>query len=384
MLLEIRVGIVLGEGGRCMGARRFIAWCAAATIVAACAPVVAESELESLPPVESAVIGDADSPIIPVGACGRDCCPQWPHYFVFDALFLQRNNAATNRPLAEGSSLSPYPGATLLSTGDMQSAVAPGLRLLYGRRDDEGGCEVGYLGVYGMWGSAGVAGVDQLAVPGAIGSTVPGWLTADSVQGTYASGLNIVEANVFHSRCCEGCSSGGCGRFCQCTDLLCGAFWAGLEETASLNVICCEGDPASSYRVQSSSNLIGAQIGLRRRRDWDRWAIEGTAKAGLAGSVMSQSSGPITGTITPGPAFRDPTSASAGGVGLLSMINASAIYRITDHWGLRAGYNLIWLDGVALAPNQWDFTDNASSGTSLVGGGGLFLHGANLGVERRW
>ena len=82
--------------------------------------------------------------------------------------------------------------------------------------------------------------------------------------------------------------------------------------------------------------------------------------------------------------FRDPTTAYAGSVGLLSMLNLSAIYRLTDHWGLRAGYNLIWLDGLALAPNQWDFTNTADSGTSLVGGGCLFLNGANLGLERRW
>jgi hypothetical protein len=52
--------------------------------------------------------------------------------------------------------------------------------------------------------------------------------------------------------------------------------------------------------------------------------------------------------------------------------------------GLRAGYNLIWLDGLALAPDQWDFSNTPASGTSLVDGGSLFLHGANLGVERRW
>lgn len=66
------------------------------------------------------------------------------------------------------------------------------------------------------------------------------------------------------------------------------------------------------------------------------------------------------------------------------MMNVSAIYRLTDQWGLRAGYNLIWLDGVALARDQWDFTNTPASGPSLVGGGCLFLHAANLGVERRW
>lgn len=319
-----------------------------------------------------------------IRSCGQTC-PEWPDYFVFDVLFLQRTNTTTNRPLALGSDASAAPGATLLDTADLQAAVAPGLRLLYGRRvDDRHGWEVGYLGVYGMWAEAATTGANQIAVPGGIADAVPGWLEADSVQATYASSLNIVEANVFRSRCCGGCGANGCGYACGCTDVLAGAFWAGLDEAASLNVTCCPGDPPSPYRVQSSSNLIGAQLGLRRRRDWDRWALEGTAKAGVAGVIMSQSSGAITSTLAPGQIFREPTNASTGGVGLLSMINMSAIYRLTDHWGLRAGYNLIWLDGVALAPDQWDFTNTAASGTSLAGGGCLFLHGANLGCERRW
>jgi len=344
-----------------------------------------EPSVVPLPPMETLAACQPQAGSLETVVCGDACCPQWPQYFVFDVLFLQRDNAAGNRPLAEGSTASPDPGATLLDTADLQFAVAPGLRLLWGQRvDDEYGWEVGYLGVYGMWADAGVQGVNQVAVPGAIADSVPGWLTADSVRPTYASSLNIVEANVFHGRCCEGCSPNGCGRYCRCTDILCGAFWAGLEESANLNVTCCAGDPPSPYRVQSSSNLIGGQIGIRRRRDWDRWALEGTAKAGVAGVVLSQSSGAITSSLAPGQVYRDPTSASTGGVGLLSVINATAVYRLTDHWGLRAGYNLIWLDGLALAPDQWDFTDTADSGRSVVGGGSLFLHGANLGVERRW
>ena len=72
------------------------------------------------------------------------------------------------------------------------------------------------------------------------------------------------------------------------------------------------------------------------------------------------------------------------GVGFIGDLNLSAVRRLTDTWWLRAGYNLIWLSGAALAPDQWDFTDTPTSGTTLVGGGGLFLHGANLGVEARW
>lgn len=351
--------------------------------VLASADLVEPAAVAPLPSADILAAAEPGPDVCSVGA-GLGCCPQWSNYAVVDALFLQRGNSASNRPLAEGSASSPDPGATLLGTRDLQFPVAPGLRLLYGHRnEDHTGWEIGYLGVYGMWADAGVAGVNQEAVPGALGAAVPGWLTADDVQATYASALNIVEANAICWNCCEGCTA-GCDPYCRCTDFIVGAFWAGLEEQASLNVTCCQGEPPSPYRVQSSSNLIGSQIGIRRRTDWRRFAFEGTAKAGIAGNVLSQSAGPITSPLTPGVIYRDPTSASAGSVGLLSMLNLTAIYRMTDHWGLRAGYNLIWLDGVALAPNQWDFTYTADSGRSLVGGGCLFLHGANLGVERRW
>jgi len=42
------------------------------------------------------------------------------------------------------------------------------------------------------------------------------------------------------------------------------------------------------------------------------------------------------------------------------------------------------LGGLALAPDQFDFTTNANSGTQLVNSSGIFYHGANLGLEARW
>ena len=51
---------------------------------------------------------------------------------------------------------------------------------------------------------------------------------------------------------------------------------------------------------------------------------------------------------------------------------------------LRAGYNLMWIEGVATAPDQLDFTDTAQSGTIVQTKGGEFFHGVNLGLEARW
>jgi hypothetical protein len=81
---------------------------------------------------------------------------------------------------------------------------------------------------------------------------------------------------------------------------------------------------------------------------------------------------------------RPAVSSSATGVGFIGSINATLIYRLTETWGLRAGYNLYWLTNAALAPSQWDFATAAGAGTAINDNGGLFLHGANLGVEARW
>ena len=78
------------------------------------------------------------------------------------------------------------------------------------------------------------------------------------------------------------------------------------------------------------------------------------------------------------------SSVSSFDVSFIGDINLSAIYRLTDIWGIRAGYNLIWIDGLALAPNQFDFANVAGAGTGLSSGGGIFMHGANLGLEARW
>jgi len=57
---------------------------------------------------------------------------------------------------------------------------------------------------------------------------------------------------------------------------------------------------------------------------------------------------------------------------------------LTKFWSLRAGYNLMWIENVALAPDQLDFTFTPTSGTMLNDNGGVFLHGANVGLQAAW
>jgi hypothetical protein len=213
----------------------------------------------------------------------------------------------------------------------------------------------------------------------------------DSARATYASTLNSAEANLF-----SRIDDGGFGRhapqpwrrcdgYCRGTmDWLAGFRWAGLEEASTLTLDGGGIPVTGGYAVRSSTQLFGAQLGGRGRMEWERWAIEGWAKAALCGAAVNQSQSPIVDAVVPDPPIRDAQASAEGGVGFIGDLNATLVYRLTETWGLRAGYNLIWLSGVALAPNQFDFGAETTSGSDLHGGAGLFLHGASLGLEARW
>ncbi len=320
------------------------------------------------------------------------CCPDWCQYGIVDFLFLQRDNATSGAVITE-ESIGGQPPVPLFTTRSMQAATAPGMRLFYGELGpDCMGWEVGYLGVYGMFGAVDRSANDTLSIPGLLGS-IPGWNSADEVRPTYASSLNTVEANIFTYRCCPECSSDsflwshlGNKPVCHCSNWLFGFRWAGLEEQADLNVLCCRAtnDVFTSYSVRTSSQMLGPQVGFRGRRQWKNWAVEGWAKAMLAGTLLSSNADPIFTSIAPGTPYREARRLTDAGVGFLGDLNYTVTRRLNDTWWLRLGYNMIWLSGVALAPDQWDFTKTLTGGTTLVGGGGVFLHGANLGLEARW
>ena len=312
------------------------------------------------------------------------CCPNWTHYAIFDLLFLQRNNQAGNQPLVYNADTK----APVMTAQDLQPSVGMGFRTFYGELvTDQYGWEVGYTGIYGMFGQSTVTGPSNLELTPPLGLAVNNFNDADQVRATYASTLNIAEFNVFCYDCCQECGPNWCGLTrcrpnCHCVNWLAGFVWAGLNEQASLTALCCDPPEPASYNVRTSTNYFGPQIGMRGRREWCRWAVEGWWKTALCGTSGYQAADPIVGTISK--TERPAVSARDSGVGFIGQLNGTLIYRLTNHWGLRAGYNIYWLTSSTLAPSQWDFNTAAGAGTGINDNGGLFLHGANLGTEYRW
>ena len=320
------------------------------------------------------------------GGCERSSSGIGETYWIFDSVFLQRDNQSTDQILA---AIGPN---AIVTTGQPQFAVQPGLRLFRGVVDDCGrGWELGYLGVWNMFADLDEGGRNDINGGDPLSFLVDGFDGRSLARATYSSTLNTAEANFLRRSYYRGFSRHSaypwerCGNYRRGTiDWLAGFRWAGLDEAASLQLSGGNFPGPSSYNVRSSTNFFGAQIGGRGRMEWDRWAVDGWAKAALAGTAMSQSADAIGSVFVPDPPVRPARSATEGGVGFIGDLNVNLSYRLSDTWRLRTGYNFIWLTGVALAPNQFDFGATNTAGTGLNGGAGVFLHGANLGLEAAW
>lgn len=310
-------------------------------------------------------------------------------YAVVDSLFLQRNQAATDGPLVVSAAA---PGTAVIATGDLVSTVGTGMRLVYGDHGLDGlGWEAAYVGVWGMDSTRSMgdpAGLLQAA--GGLGFAPSGLSGATVARAGEMASLDTAEINlVWHQY--DGGFDPAAGRPTRRyagydgghVDWLGGFRWAGFNDRATLS-FSQAGTPApSTYHVDASSNLFAVQGGVRGRIAFERWAFEGWMKAGLSGNVDFQSQAMLD-QLAPGDPYRGARFRRLGTMGMLADMNISAVYRFDDVWGLRAGYNLLWLTGLALAPDQFDFSSNAAGGRGLNTTGSVFLAGASLGLEARW
>jgi len=170
----------------------------------------------------------------------------------------------------------------------------------------------------------------------------------------------------------------GCGKI----QLTYGFRYVDLDETLGLDAI---GSPSNHYSFAAKNNLYGFQLGLDGPL-WDNCCglrVEGFAKAGIYlndADVSSQRAlqhGPID-------ASGNNNESAAAFVGELGL---TASYDVSCWLTLRAGYQLLLLDGVALAADQVSTTGALESGTNVpvsVSKNSLLYHGLHAGLEARW
>jgi len=140
------------------------------------------------------------------------------------------------------------------------------------------------------------------------------------------------------------------------------------------------------FSTDTGNNLYGGQIGADVQL-WNRrgaWRVNAVGKTGVyynAAAFQRSSAGYSTssGTVDLGT-----FAAAADQTGFVNELGVNANYSVTKWLALRAGYTLLWLSGVAMAPNQLPLTDFGAGIASINSEGSVLLHGVTTGLEARW
>jgi hypothetical protein len=165
----------------------------------------------------------------------------------------------------------------------------------------------------------------------------------------------------------------------ECLSVTYGFRWANLDETRDLTIYLPPGLGVARSVFGAQNNLYGFQLGT----DGTIWegrrglGIDGFLKAGIYGNDADISADRF-GVLPASGTNNSSRTAFLGELGL------TARYDLTDCLRLRSGYQLLFLDGVALASDQVPGASGATNIPASVGSNSLLYHGLNAGLELRW
>ena len=143
-----------------------------------------------------------------------------------------------------------------------------------------------------------------------------------------------------------------------------------------------------NYVLQTDNDLVGAQIG----GDFaicvsPRFKISGDVDAGVYGTHSKQRtdanfSSNNVGTVTQGSLAE---LESASDVAFVGEAGLNGIFQITPRMNLRAGYQVLYVTGVATAVDNFNTESPFAARSAFISNNGdVFYHGANVGFEFTW
>ncbi|MCC9604605.1 hypothetical protein LOC68_27190 [Blastopirellula sp. JC732] len=308
-----------------------------------------------------------------------------PRYFDFSAeatLFKLEGNVPS-RAFASSGVLGP----TVLDSNQLGFETEGGIRMTGNWICFAGSTlEVSYMGV-GNWGSgAFVTGAGDLYSPLSNFGSDPLGGYAESDQSDFV-GLSLnnrfdsIEINLK-----RGWTGAGC--WFQ------GSWWGGfryfrLSERSNYVAIGATG--AMDYSVDTDNDMYGVQLGgdLTTRLT-TRLSLTGFLECGLYGNrgvqhstILLNDGGTVAGVFE---------EASANRASMVTEGGFHGNFKLTPHATLKLGYQVVYVDGVALSIDNYNFTTALGTGpAALVGrsisiddNGSALYHGATAGLECVW
>ncbi len=160
-------------------------------------------------------------------------------------------------------------------------------------------------------------------------------------------------------------------------DWLWGARYVYFTDTLTLTGVDSLNSATEQLNYNTTNNLVGVQTGLLFVHGWSRFQWETGLKVGLMANIYHQHGTDTASNSTGVPAGFVPYDISSDGSGLSGLfeLTLAARYRLTDNLGLRLGYQVYDITGLALAPRQLG---------SWGHGGNVCLDGLSIGLHATW
>jgi hypothetical protein len=321
--------------------------------------------------------GEEGSPPFGLG----DDAPEWlslnkltPARFVVDppglavrAGFLAFQRAALdNNPLIQ----SPDVQTTLFDTGsyvfDWAKGVDLGLSYRVQADSFHDGWDARYMGVDGATAQENFATPGPWTIPG--DSTI--WPQAN-ITARYDSRVMSAEWNLQHDA--ETC----------CLTWLAGFRWLRLADDLSTRATFSNADTLT-LSTETSNDLFGGQLGvaLAIRKLGTPLEIAARLKAGLyansstATSVISQTS--------QGGGMQWTGSGDGRQLAFVGDVEFDAVYHLSDRWSTYVAWQMLWLEGVAVAGSQPQPGALIAGAPAFDLDNGAWFSGISAGLQMRW
>lgn len=145
-------------------------------------------------------------------------------------------------------------------------------------------------------------------------------------------------------------------------------------------------EAVGDYDIATHNSLLGVQIGADMTFRQCRWAWGIQSKVSPCVNIANQESfidaATVTGADHGGPVNRRLV-ANRYQAGFIGEVSFQATYKFRPTLMGRAAYDLMWITGVALAPEQIQIS-SATPVNSITTNGTIFAQGVSLGLEWMW
>lgn len=290
-------------------------------------------------------------------------------FFRAEAFMLRRSNVRPNQSIIRNNS-----GTDLLYMSDLNFRNEVGQKFDSGYEFNECAKIVfTFWEVQDWFPTNGVtSSANNLTLAGGAGATSGNFTNASSMQASYRTMIKSYEINWVNATIYDRVSLLGGFRYIDMIDIF------NINSTRTSGPANLQG--SSDYMLRVTDRLLGGQIGVFAKYDYNLWSLEFTGKSGLYdnGVQFTKFFGDNNNTVLINPQANP---AATHALSAINEMNLSFSRRLGNHAAVRAGYNAIWLTNVSLAADHFDRSTLQVDRNLNRLGGDLFLHGVNLGLD---